>query len=398
MLTLATQPVLHMLSRPTFAYSLDPSQYAAAPVPSYPKDWDDLWAAWDVVTTGMIPKSALLSKPIKLRNACIFYLGHIPCFLDLHLARATDGVLTTPTDYPRIFERGIDPDVDNPDHCHSHSEIPDSWPPFEDILAYQSRVRQRVRTLYENNKVEADHGLARALWIGFEHEILHLETLLYMLVQSDSILPPPGGVRPDFEAMAAQAKACAVPNEWISVPETEVTLGMDDAGNDSGPMGCFGWDNEIPARHAKVRSFVAKARPITNEEYARYLEQTHNERIPASWAKESKSNGVASSDRQMNGFANGAHSHENAPVSQTFLAAKSVRTLYGLVPLSLALDWPVMASYDELASCAKWMNGRIPSLEEVRSIYQYAVELKARDADKVLAKRIAAVNGYVMPE
>lgn len=48
-----------------------------------------------------------------------------------------------------------------------------------------------------------------------------------------------------------------------------------------------------------------------------------------------------------------------------------VRTLYGLVPLKHALDWPVTASYDELAGCANWMNARIPTFEEARSIYSY---------------------------
>jgi hypothetical protein len=49
------------------------------PVPSL-SEWRELWASWDAVTRQMIPKEALNSKPIKLRNECIFYLGHIPTF------------------------------------------------------------------------------------------------------------------------------------------------------------------------------------------------------------------------------------------------------------------------------------------------------------------------------
>jgi hypothetical protein len=62
------------------------------------------------------------------------------------------------------------------------------------------------------------------------------------------------------------------------------------------------------------------------------------------------------------------------------------------VPLKYALDWPVMASYDELAAYAKWANGRIPTFEEVRSIYNY-VETSKLDAQKVPSKLISAVNG-----
>ena len=41
---------------------------------------------------------------------------------------------------------------------------------------------------------------------------------------------------------------------------------------------------------------------------------------------------------------------------------KFVRTVYGTVLLKFAMGWPVVASYDELAGCAQWMGGRIPTL------------------------------------
>ena len=56
------------------------SQYAADPIPSL-EEYHSLWTAWDIVTRGMVPREELLSKPIKLRNALIFYLGHTPAFL-----------------------------------------------------------------------------------------------------------------------------------------------------------------------------------------------------------------------------------------------------------------------------------------------------------------------------
>src|ERR1700743_2727484 len=128
------------------AFDSDPSVYAANTVPTL-DDWKGLWAVWDVVSRRMIPKEELLSKPIKLRNACIFYLGHIPAFLDIHLSKATGNTPKELQYFQRIFERGIDPDVDNPELCHAHSEIPDEWPPVEDIVVYQEKVRERVRTV-----------------------------------------------------------------------------------------------------------------------------------------------------------------------------------------------------------------------------------------------------------
>ena len=163
---------IHLLSPATFIYPLKPEQYASKPVPSL-QEFEQLWAAWDLVTRWMIPHEELLSKPIKLRNCCLFYLGHIPNFLDVHLTRATDGVPTKPSHYNSIFERGIDPDVDNPEQCHAHSEIPDTWPPVEEILTFQGRVRDRARALYKSDTAGIDRRLGRALWISFEHEGEH---------------------------------------------------------------------------------------------------------------------------------------------------------------------------------------------------------------------------------
>lgn len=219
------------------SFNTDPSVYAANTVPTL-GDWQGLWAVWDVVTRRMIPDEELLEKPIKLRNACIFYLGHIPTFMDIQLNKATSLPPCEPSYYPQIFERGIDPDVDNPEHCHTHSEVPDEWPPLGEILDYQIKVRQKIRKICEMERIPREIG--RALWIGFEHEIMHLETLLYMLLQSDKTRPPTV-IAPDFEKEAKVAEASRVPNEWFDIPEQIITIGLDDPEDNSGPDHHFGW-------------------------------------------------------------------------------------------------------------------------------------------------------------
>ena len=407
-------PDLYLVSVPSLAVSLKATEYAPQPVPSL-REFEQLWLAWDVVSTYMIPVEELLSKPINLRNCCIFYLGHIPAFLDIHLTRVTGDAPTTPSHYQKMFERGIDPDVENPENCHAHSEIPDEWPPLKEILAYQGRVRDRARALYKDADFGKDRKIGRALWIGFEHEgtlqvlfsathrkeanvptaVMHLETLLYMLLQRDKSVPRPGE-RPDFEALAVQAQKNAVPNQWFEVPASRIAFGMMDPENDKGPDRYFGWDNEKPKRHVDVEAFEAKARPITNEDYAKFLDQTHKEKVPASWAtcKDISPLYHAKGGTMANG--NGAYMNGlTPPLTDSFLSGKSVRTVYGAVPLKHALDWPVFASYEELASCAAWMGGRIPTAEEVRAIYNYVDVKKAKDEDSILTRKISAVNGCV---
>lgn len=96
-----------------------------------------------------------------------------------------------------------------------------------------------------------------------------------------------------------------------------------------------------------------------------------------------------SCDHANGGDADNTKNHLPA----SFLADKAVRTVYGPVPLELALDWPVFASYDELAGCAAWLGGRIPTFEEARSIYEHAEVLQKIEAGEQLAKKVPAVNG-----
>lgn len=88
---------------------------------------------------------------------------------------------------------------------------------------------------------------------------------------------------------------------------------------------------------------------------------------------------------------NGLHTGTNG-ASQHIIDARYVRTVYGNVPLKFAMGWPVVASYDELAGCAQWMGGRIPTMEEARSIYKY-VESKKMQFQQSLGNNIPAVNG-----
>ena len=88
-----SQTDIHLLSPAALDVSMNPSRYAAQPIPTI-DNFQSLWTAWDLATKTMIPREELLSKPIKLRNALIFYLGHIPTFfgevLELFIMFAAD--------------------------------------------------------------------------------------------------------------------------------------------------------------------------------------------------------------------------------------------------------------------------------------------------------------------
>ena len=181
-----------------------------------------------------------------------------------------------------------------------------------------------------------------------------------------------------------------MPNQWIRIPAQTLTIGMDDPENEKGPDRYFGWDNEKPKRRTNVHAFDAKARPLTNGDFARFLSVNNDCDVPASWTSSLKRNSSDPNKEPSNGsYINGADSS----LTEVFLNGKFVRTVFGPVPLKHALHWPVMASYDELARCAKWMNGRIPTAEEVRSIYHYVDTNRREERGSILTKETSALNG-----
>ena len=99
-----------------------------------------------------------------------------------------------------------------------------------------------------------------------------------MLLQSDKTLPPPGP-KPNFKALAIQYNEHDFPNEWIKIPDAQFMRGMTDVESEEAPSRYFGWDNEKPRRQVQVSAFEAKAKPLTNGEYAHFLEETGKSQV-----------------------------------------------------------------------------------------------------------------------
>ncbi|KAF9242656.1 hypothetical protein BU15DRAFT_86836 [Melanogaster broomeanus] len=315
------------------------------------RDWQDMWTAWDFIALRMIPPPMLFEKPIDLRHICLFYLGHIPTFLDIQLSR----LLQEPHTEPEVFKRGIDPNVDDPTKCHTHSEVPkdhEDWPSLSSILSFAARVRMRVLKLYTDistGKIQLTRRVARVLFMSLEHEGLHAETLLYMLLQraGTGTIPPPDFTPPPWESLLGSWNAAPKPaTPTIVIEATTVTLGIDDIEAEDTDLSksldvaghVFGWDNESPSRQVSVDTFRISWRPITNGEFFEFYNGSGNgkTKFPASWIK-----------------------NEDGEVQ--------VRTLYGPVSMKVAWDWPVLTCYKNLSVYANVKGGRIPTEPELRT-------------------------------
>ncbi|KAJ4482382.1 DUF323 domain-containing protein [Lentinula aciculospora] len=323
-------------------------------VPS-PQEWENLWVAWDTITLRMISPSMLFQKPIDLRHICLFYLGHIPTFLDIHLSRLLNEPHTEPEGFKNIFERGIDPNVDDPSQCHPHSEVPlkdEDWPSLSSILQFRSRVRSRLLKFYDDfqtGNLSLTRKMGRVLFMTFEHEAFHAETLLYMLLQraGSGTVPPPGFAVPEWNSLVSSWKNMPpLAEDTVLLGPSVVELGHDDAEGDDELEEHklnvkdheFGWDNEHPKRLVEVPEFRISWRPITNGQFYEAFKMNKDKfHVPASWTEENKE--------------------------------FKVLTLYGPVPLSVAENWPIFASYDDLSTYATVKGGRLPTEPELRLFY-----------------------------
>ena len=127
----------------------------------------------------------LHQKPIDLRHKPLFYIGHLPTFnallLTAHMRTPFSSISRAHAHFAAIFERGIDPVVDDPEHCHRHSVVPErdeEWPVLGEVLAFRDAVRERVlSTLEEVRKGERPltRRLVRTLVTMHEHEGFHIE-------------------------------------------------------------------------------------------------------------------------------------------------------------------------------------------------------------------------------
>jgi len=255
----------------------------------------------------LITPDAYFDRPIRLRNPIVFYEGHLPAFAVNTLVKLTMKRSGIDSSFETLFARGIDPE----DEATAKSPT-DLWPAREDVQAYgrdaDALVEAALREL-------PDH---EAAFTVLEHELMHQETLLYMLHEL-----PYGKKRgaPPFHA-STQPRRADGRRSAVSVPAGEALLGQSD--------GLFGWDNEFAAHRVHVPAFTIDSHDVTNGDYLEYVEAT-GASAPHFW------------DRKDGSWFR--------------------RGMFALTPLPL--DAPVYVTHDEATAYAKWKGGRLPTEAEL---------------------------------
>jgi len=284
-----------------------------------------LRAAWERSDRifSLVDERALLARPIALRQPFLFYVGHLPAFAWNHLWRGALGRPTFDAGKDVLFERGIDP----PDDVEPVAEAPGAWPELRDVLGYRDRVRQRLAEVLEDPK------LAHVLPMVIEHELMHHETLLYMIQQ----LPPSLKPRQD-----QPQRACGPRPERarIAIPAGRATLGAPRDGS-------FRWDNERPECVVEVPAFSIDRYPVTNRDFLGFVE-----------AGGYRERGLWSEDGWAWRVKRGV---VRPPFWRDVAGGVRVATLFEEIPFEVAADWPVYATHCEAGAYARWRGARLPS-------------------------------------
>jgi ergothioneine biosynthesis protein EgtB len=299
---------------------------------SFDRIESDLQAAWrrsDDLFALLRPE-ALLYQPIVWRHPFIFYLGHLPAFAwtQVHRGRPSANPY-----FDDIFSRGIDPDVDSGE-CHTHPEAPRRWPDTGAIARYRDDVRDSVlEALYGARAKPRDEERRRSFYITLEHELMHQETLLYMIYQ----LAPERKIRSrDFpEDIFDQAPASVE----VTVPAGQARLGAP------GDELEYGWDNEFEGATVYVPAFKIDSLPVKIGDYHEFVAcgayEDPRHWTDSDWAWKTREN--------LN--------HPNFWLRER--GSWFYRSMFDILPLPAVFSWPVYTSLAEARAYARWKKKRL---------------------------------------
>jgi ergothioneine biosynthesis protein EgtB len=204
------------------------------------------------------------------------------------------------------------------------------------VAAYVSGADAAVEEALASQAL-AGEASREAVHTVLEHELMHQETLRYMLHRL-----PYGEKRAPATSPARAVSGPALRAPAVRIPAGVATLG---AGRGEIP---FGWDNEFPRTCRPVPAFTIDAAPVTNEEFLDFVE-AGGYADPSLW-QPGDAEWLAKSGVRHPSFwrkENGAWHW----VGQ-----------FDLVPLPPSC--PVWVSHAEASAYARWTKGRLPTEAE----------------------------------
>lgn len=295
------------------------------------------WSRSDQIF-GLLPDGALLERPISLRHPVLFYVGHLPAFSWNQVGRGALGLGDHDAELDALFERGIDP----ADEAQAQEQSIAAWPSLDRVHAYRDAVRERLLGLVEVVLARPEDPVCRGgriLHVALEHELMHQETLLYMLQHVPELLRRPAEAR-----LHSSVGLSLAPREVVRVPGGPATVGVDRG------QQAFHWDNEVPASVETLPAFSIDRLPVTNAQLWDFFAAGGyaDDRLwTGSWRPAHPSGWTASGE------------HGGRPEGWT------VRWMFGQAAFGDAALWPAQVALEEARAYARWQGRRLPTEAEL---------------------------------
>jgi 5-histidylcysteine sulfoxide synthase/putative 4-mercaptohistidine N1-methyltranferase len=227
--------------------------------------FDNGWALTEILFLGLANDAAFYARPYhQLRHPMVFYYVH-PAALYVNKLRVA-GLLdkAVNANFESLFEAGVD--EMRWDNLYVDKSTP--WPNLEAVRAYRKQIYELVKTLILTHPaLEPAHlpvtekSPMWALFLGFEHDRIHLETssvLIRELALEHVRVPKewPAIGEPSHGAMSPILVTVAEHDVTIGKPNTEAT---------------FGWDNEYGKEVRRVSKFAASDTLTSNGEFLAFV-------------------------------------------------------------------------------------------------------------------------------
>jgi 5-histidylcysteine sulfoxide synthase len=315
--------------------------------------FDNGWLLTELLFAALTGEEPFYRPPYHgLRHPLIFYYVH-PAVLfvnKLHVAGLLD---TTPNAYfERIFETGVD-EMSWDDLSKNEME----WPDIAACREYRRQVYRIVATLIDTHEGLADgHAPITmdsplwALFMGMEHERIHLETssvlmreLPVRLVQRPPYFPPLHPSARPYEATvknpwrAPEAGRDYPLNSWRKVEPGSSTIGKPR------DYPSYGWDNEYGQDVREVAAFQSQQHLVTNGEFYEFV-KAGGYREARYWSEDGW---------RWRSFRNIKWPTFWIPIGAQGAHEYGLRTCFEMV--HMPWDWPVVVNHYEAKAYASWL-------------------------------------------
>jgi len=133
-----------------------------------------------------------------------------------------------------------------------------SRPSLDAVIAYRGHVDEAMRECLE--RASSDAALASMIELGLNHEEQHQELILTDILHLLSRNP----ARPAYDPVWPCAQHPPTEVRWLRYRAGIANIGYAGDG--------FAFDNEAPRHHVWLEAFELASRPVTNAEYAAFID------------------------------------------------------------------------------------------------------------------------------